>query len=179
MDAYLAIVSRREIRAYDDRPIPDEVVERVLQAGRVAGSSQNLQRWRFLVVSEPAALDRLAQAVFAPANVSGAALAIAIVVPEQGRGQDAFDAGRAAQNMMLGAHAYGVGGCPNGIADRDGAAAALGHGDDERVAIVLSFGYPTRGRDPESRPAEEWVRRAARKPFDDVVERVGGPAGSG
>lgn len=172
MDAYLAIVSRREVRAYDERPIPDEVVERVLQAGRVAGSSQNRQRRRFLVVLERAALDRLAQAVFVPANMSGAALAIAIVVPEQGRGQDAFDAGRAAQNMMLAAHADGVGGCPNGIADRDGAAAALGHSTEERVSIVLSFGYPARARDPESRPAEEWVRRADRKPFDEVVERV-------
>ncbi|HEV2711789.1 MAG TPA: nitroreductase family protein, partial [Gaiellaceae bacterium] len=51
MDTFLAIASRREVREYDGRPIPDEVVRRILDAGRLSGSGGNRQPWRFVVVS--------------------------------------------------------------------------------------------------------------------------------
>jgi hypothetical protein len=47
----------------------------------------------------------------------------------------------------------------------------LGLGDDEHVINILSFGYPARSRSPDDRAAEEWLSRAKRKPFDEVVER--------
>jgi hypothetical protein len=47
----------------------------------------------------------------------------------------------------------------------------VGHAPDEQVATVLSFGYPERSRNPEGRSAEEWISRADRRPFDEVVER--------
>jgi hypothetical protein len=47
--------------------------------------------------------------------------------------------------------------------------AAVGAGEGEQVATVLSFGYPSRPRHPESRSPEEWIARADRKPFDEVV----------
>jgi hypothetical protein len=61
---------------------------------------------------------------------------------------------------------------PNGIADRDAANAVVGVPEDSSIAIVLSLGYPARRRDPESRSAEEWSRRAKRKALADLVERV-------
>ncbi len=164
MDAYLAIVSRREVRDYDGRPLPDDAVRRILEAGRVAGSSRNRQQRRFVVLSDREAV---AAAVFNPGNVRGAALVVAIVV--SGKGPLALDAGRAAQNMLLAAHADGIGSCPNGIADAEVMAAAVGIAEGEQVATVLTFGYPARPRDPERRSAEEWIARANRKPFDDVV----------
>ena len=167
MDVYLAIVSKREVRAYADRPLPDDAVRRLLEAGRVAGSSRNRQARRFIVLRDDA-LARAAEAVWAPENVSGAALAVAIVV--RGKGPTGFDAGRAAQNMMLAASNDGIGSCPNGIADADALAAVLGHGDDEQVATVISFGYPARPVDPETRTPEQWIARADRLPFDEVVE---------
>ena len=103
-----------------------------------------------------------------PENVRGAALAVAIVV--RGKGPTGFDAGRAAQNMMLAAWGDGIGSCPNGIADPEALAAVLGHADDEQVATLLSFGYPARPVDPESRTPDEWIERADRLAFDDVVE---------
>ena len=163
MDPYLAIASKRDERAYAETPVPGEVRERILDAGRLTGSSKNRQLWEFVVVSG-AAKDRLAEAVYAPENVATAALVVAIV-GEAG----AFDTGRCVQNMMLGAWGDGVVSCPNGI--RDAAAAAEICGGDVRA--VVSFGYPARPRDPESRSAEEWSARANRKPLSELVREVG------
>ena len=169
MDTSLAIASKREVRRYDDRALPDDAVRRILDAGRVAGSSQNRQNRRFVAVREDRGLlERLAATVFVPDNVAGSALAVAIVI--RGKGPTAFDAGRAAQNMMLAAWGDGIGSCPNGIADPEALAAVLGHDDDEQVVTVLSFGYPARPADPERRTPDEWVERADRLAFDDVVE---------
>ena len=165
MDTLLAIASRREIRDYEPRSLPADVEERILDAGRLAGSSKNRQPWRFEVV--PGEL--LAEAVYEPGNLRGAPFVVAVVV--SGKGPISFDAGRAAQNMLIAAWNEGVGSCPNGIADEPAVRAALGLDDDERVAIVLSFGYPARPRDPESRSVEEWSARAKRRPLQDVVRR--------
>jgi nitroreductase len=167
VDAYLAIASRREVRSYADRPLSDVQVRRILEAGRVAGSSRNRQPWRFLVLDEVA--HRAAETVFAPSNLLGAALVVAIVMRDGG--QIGFDAGRAAQNMMLAAWSEGIGSCPNGVAHHDELSRLLGLSEDERALIVLSFGYPARPRDPERRSADEWLERADRKPFDEVVHR--------
>lgn len=165
MDAYLAVVSKREVRSYTDRGLSPEVVRRILDAGRVAGSSQNRQARRFVVLER--VREDAAKCVFVPANVSTAALAVAIVIG--GRGPVEFDAGRAAQNMMLAAWNDGVGSCPNGIADSEALSRLLGLEDSERVANILSFGYPAREVDPTRRTPEQWAAAADRRPFDEIV----------
>jgi nitroreductase len=160
VDTYLAIASRREVREYTDDPIPDEIVHRILDAGRLAGSSRNTQQWEFVVVSDKQAL---AAAVYAPGNVLGAALVVAVA-----GSAFPFDKARAAQNMMLAAWNDGVGSCPNGISDAEAAERIVGG----PVGIVLTFGYPAKPRDPNSRSAEEWSAGAKRKPFDEVVRFV-------
>jgi nitroreductase len=162
VDTRLAIASKRDERRYADTPLPDDVVTRILDAGRLAGSSANRQARRFVVVDDEEARRRLAASVYEPTNLEGATLVIALV------GKIGFDVGRAAQNMMLAAWNDGVVSCPNGIQDPDAATAVLG----EQPAFVLSFGYPAKRRDPESRPAEEWSARANRKPLDEVVSRI-------
>ena len=154
------------MREYADRDLPNDVVRRILEAGRLAGSAVNRQPWRFLAVRDRELLDRLADTVHAPNNLRGAKLAIAIVVSNS----PGFDCGRAAQNMMLAAGNEGVGSCPNGMPDPQRAAEALDLPEGERPLNILSFGYPARPRDPEARSPEEWVARANRKPFDEVVE---------
>ena len=167
MDTVLAIASRREVREYSEREIPDDVVRTILDAGRLAGSGKNRQPWRFLLVEDAGARERLAQAVFEPGNIRGARLVVAIL------GRSSFDTGRCAQNMMLAAWNAGVGSCPNGQTDPEAARAALGLGADDEIAIVLTFGYPAKGRDPERRTAEEWSARADRKPLDELVSKLG------
>ena len=159
MDVFTAIASKRDERRYADRPIPDEVVTRILEAGRLSGNSMNKQDWEFVVVSDH---DALAHAVYAPNNVRTAALVVAIVCPR------ALDTGRAAQNMMLAAWGEGVVSCPNGIANAEAATSVVG----AEPTLVLSFGYPAKPRDPDSRSAEEWSQRANRKPLDQVVRRT-------
>jgi nitroreductase len=165
MDTFLAVASKRDERRYDSRAVPADVTERILDAGRVAGSARNRQPWRFIVVESSERVEQLAAAVYAPDNVRGAALVVGLV----GQG---LDLGRSAQNMMLAAWNDGVVSCPNGIADADAAAAALGLESGEAVGIVLSFGYPARPRDPQARSAEEWSARADRKPLSELVSRI-------
>jgi nitroreductase len=167
VDVFLAIASKREVRAYTDRALPEEAVRRLLEAGRLAGSSRNRQARRFVVLRD-GALERAAPTVHVPHNLLGAAFAVAIVV--RGKGPTSFDAGRAAQNMMLAASGDGIGSCPNGVADAEALAAILGQSDDEQVATVLSFGYPARPVDAESRTPDQWIARADRRAFDEVVE---------
>jgi nitroreductase len=167
VDVYLAIVSKREVRAYADRPLPEDAVRRLLEAGRLAGSSRNRQARRFVVLRD-GALERAARTVWMPDNLLGAQLAVAILV--RGKGPTGFDAGRAAQNMMLAASGDAIGSCPNGVADPDALAELLGQADDEQVATVISFGYPARPVDAERRTPDEWIARADRLPFDEVVE---------
>jgi nitroreductase len=87
------------------------------------------------------------------------------------RGKDGatFDAGRAAQSMLLAAWNEGLASCPNGVADQESACEVVGASEEERVAIVLSFGHPEKSRDPEARSVEEWSSRANRRPLSDVV----------
>jgi nitroreductase len=160
VDTYLAIASKRDVREYAETPIPDDVVHRILDAGRLAGSSRNRQERELVLVSDREAL---AAAVFAPENVRGAALVVAIAGSAGG-----FDMGRAAQNMMLAAWNDGVASCPNGQRDPAAVERLVG----APVGAILTFGYPAKPRDPESRSAGEWSAGANRKPFEEVVRRV-------
>jgi nitroreductase len=161
VDARLAIASKRDVREYAETPLPDDVVTRILDAGRLAGSARNRQLWEFVVVEE--AQTALADVVHAPANVLGAKLVVAIVGEAGG-----MDVGRCAQNMMLAAWNDGVGSCPNGIKDPEAAARICGG----EVKTILSFGYPAKPRDPQSRSAEEWSAQANRKPLDELIRRA-------
>lgn len=170
METALAIASKRDVREYDGRPLPADVLERILDAGRVSGSARNDQAWEFVVAESAAARERLGRAAYSPRNLTGAAVVVAIVI--RGGEMQAFDAGRAAQSMMLAAWDEGVASCPNGIAQPAVAAEVLGIGEGWRTSVMVSFGYPERPRDPARRGAAEWRARARRMPLDEVVRRV-------
>ena len=161
MDVYLAIASKRDQRDYADTPIPEDVVRRILDAGRLSGNSQNKQQWEFVVLETKQ--EELAETVWAPANVLGAKLVVAICGDPK-----PIDVGRCAQNMMLCAWNEGVTSSPNGIREPEAAAEICG----APVKLILTFGYPARPRNPASRPAEEWSARIKRKPLDELVRRV-------
>src|SRR2546426_478101 len=112
MDAYLAVVAKREVREYTDRPVPEDVLTKVLEAGRAAGSAKNTQPWRFIVLKDRQHRHDLSSAMMAPRNLDRCAVAIAVVLLNE---RQRFDAGRVAQNMMVTAWALGVGSCPNSV----------------------------------------------------------------
>lgn len=167
MDTFLAIASKRDQREYADRDIPEDVARRILDAGRIAGSARNKQPWRFLVLETSGLREQVAETVYSPANIRSSKLAVALVT----QGGATFDAGRAAQNMMLAAWNEGVTSCPNGMPDRDATGQLLEIGEGQQVIMIISFGYPAKPRDLNERTGEEWIARAKRKPRDEVVER--------
>ncbi|HEU0305174.1 MAG TPA: nitroreductase family protein [Gaiellaceae bacterium] len=165
MDTYLAIASKRDkTHPYAEKPIPPDVVTRILDAGRLTGSAQNRQPWQLLVVEDTGRREQLAGAVYEPENIRGARLVVAIA------GARPFDLGRCAQNMMLAAWNEGIASSPNGIADKEAAQSVLDL--DEPPVTVLSFGYPASHPGVESRSAQEWSARASRRPLSETVERL-------
>jgi nitroreductase len=170
VDTFAAIASKRDWkRGFADRPIPEDVERRILDAGRLAGSGSNRQPWRFVVVVDRELRERLAETVFAPSNVLGAPLVVALV--SRSGELPAFDAGRATQNMFLAAWNEGVASVPNGMPDRGRTGEVLALGGEEIVRIVLAFGYPTRPANPGRRSPEEWSAAANRRPLEELVER--------
>jgi nitroreductase len=169
VDTWLTVASKRDWRSYAGRPVPDDVQRRILDAGRLSGSSVNKQPWLFVVVESAEARERIAELVYAPENIRTCAFAVAIATED---GKLPMDVGRALQNMMLTAWNDGVVSCPNGVKDRDAVAAALGLEGGFVPLNIPSFGYPKRDLAPESKSAEEWSAEANRKPLDDLVRRI-------
>ena len=100
MDAYTCIRTKRDTRAYQDKPIPEQSLRRILQAGRMAGSAKNLQPCRFVVLQDAPKKEELAVCGQFAQHTASAPVVVAIVLPQ---GEREFDAGRCAQNMMLAA----------------------------------------------------------------------------
>jgi nitroreductase len=169
LDTYLAVASKRDWRSYADRPVPDDVQQRIVDAGRLSGSAQNKQPWTFVVVESDEAKERVAGTVYAGDNVRTAAFAVAIVTED---GKYPFDVARAMQNMMLAAWNEGVVSCPNGMPDAEAAARALGLDEGQLPVNIPTFAYPKRALEPESKTANEWSAEANRKPYDEVVRTV-------
>jgi len=170
VDAYLALVGKREVRRYEQRPIPEDVLARILEAGRATGSSRNRQPWRFIVVTDRARLGEVGALASRPANVESCAAAIVVAMLNL---RAAFDAGRAAQNIMVAAWTLGVGTCPNTPTDEAALKRLLHLPDDAIVPTVLSSGYPAPG-EPRPRSKADAVQvlaRINRLPLADVVYR--------
>lgn len=165
MDAYFAIASVRVVRSYTNEPISDAALNRILQAGRATGSSRNRQGWLFYVLRNRGILNALADCVFAPDNVRGCQLAIAVAVT----GKGGFDGGRVAQNMILAAWADGIGTCPNSVRDIDEARRLLGISDDMSIATILSVGYPAEPVRPRDRNLDAILSRIDRKPLEEIT----------
>jgi nitroreductase len=158
MDAYTCIRTKRDTRVYEDSPVPEQSLRRILQAGRMAGSAKNLQPCRFVVIQDASKRKELAACGQFAQHMASAPVAVAVVLPQDGR---EFDAGRCAQNMMLAAWAEGIASCPITMHDSACALRVLGIPQGHRVSIVLAFGYP-----PPSGPRP---KGAPRIPLEELV----------
>jgi nitroreductase len=141
-----AIDSLRVVRTFIDRPLEPAALERILNAGRRAGSSKNEQRWAFVVCRDREHLRELSTVGPYAGHLAGATVAIALVTPDP-HAQGAplsieFDIGRAAQNMVLAAWELGIGSVPATVYDQARAAELLGLPDGMHCEYLLSFGYP-------------------------------------
>jgi nitroreductase len=154
---WTAIVRKRAIRTFSPEPLAPEHLDRILQAGRHAGSSKNRQRWTFIVCRERTHLGELSAVGPFAGHIAGAAAAVALVTPDSrpaGAGRSIlFDLGLAAENMMLAAWELGIGSVPATVYEPDLARRLLGYPDDQFCEYLLSFGYPADPHDLVRPPA--------------------------
>jgi len=159
MEPYRMLLSKRETRLYLDKPVPDEVVLKILEAGRLAGSAKNRQPWEFILIREKERLEKLSRYGHYASHLPKASFAVVVTVPDI-YVQDKFDAGRAAQNMMLAAHFLGVGSCPITLHDEDGARDFLKIPRERRISVCIAFGYGAEARRGG---------RVVRKPLEKIL----------
>jgi len=166
MQTWDAITSRRNVRTFAERPIADADLDRILEAGRRAPSSQNWQPWDFIVVTDREQLGELAKVWRGAGHVAHSAATIAVIGPSSDnpfrRAQ--LDLGQATMTMLLAAADLGIGSCHAGVADLELARNLLGFPDDRDWAFLISLGYPA------GRPLAP-IRHPRRRPFDEVVHR--------
>lgn len=156
MEVQEAIRTLLAVRAYQERPVPDEVLQQILEAGRLSASAMNKQPWHFVVVRDPATLAELGRLASTGPYIAEAPLAIVVVIKP---GRFAIsDGSRAIQSMMLAAWAAGVGSNWVGAGGLDQVKTLLGIPADLDILAILPFGYPAasigRGQ-KERKPLEE------------------------
>jgi nitroreductase len=146
VDVEEAIRTQRAVRAFRPEPLSAEDLRAILDAGRRAGSSKNLQRWEFIVVRDRQRLSELAAVGAWAGHLSRAAVAVALVTPDPytpaAPHSIMWDLGRAAQNMTLAAWARGVGSAPATVYEQDVCRALLAYPADRYCEYILSLGYP-------------------------------------
>ena len=145
MDVLEAIKERRSIRSYELKAVPEEKLTPILEAGRWAPSAGNRQPWRFIVVRDEKVKNELARVAVWGSFLAQAPVAIGVVIDPQGSSHPVEDGAAATQNMLLAAHALGLGTCWIGSYGSDYEARAkevLGIPGDKRLLSLISLGYP-------------------------------------
>jgi nitroreductase len=155
------------VREYQDKPISDDVLGRIVAAGQLTASASNVQPWHFVVVKERAGLKELGSLVAHGPYIAGAAAAI-VVASEKANHLAVSDASRAIQSMILVAWGEGVGSNWTGFRELEGVRKKVGLPDKYEVLAVVPFGYPKR---------KIGLGRKKRKPLAEVAsaERYGAP----
>jgi nitroreductase len=168
VETWDALRARRNVRQFTEQPVPDEALDRILEAGRRAPSAGNWQPWDFVVVTDRAQLVELAKVWQGARHVAGAAAAIAIVAPEPQDDQQSeplqYDLGQATYAMTVAAADLGVGTGHAAAKDQQQAKSVLQFPEGRFLAYLLSVGYPS------DKPLAV-IERLNRRPFDEVVHR--------
>ena len=151
------------VREYQDKEIPDDVVRRIVEAGRLSASASNMQPWYFVVVRKRETIQEMAGLARTGPYIGPARLAI-VVATEKESPYGASDASRAIQSMMLTAWADGVGSNWVGFGGLERIAKLVGLPDTYQVLAVVPFGYPKRalGKGKKKRKALSEVASAER-----------------
>jgi nitroreductase len=159
--------TRRSIRSYKPDPVPEGLLNEVLQAGNLAPSAKNLQPFQFIVVRDAAKLDELAVAYPAPFLREAPVVIVVCVEPSKGWTRDRYDgknycevdAAIAIDHMTLAATDRGLGTCWIGAFDPAKVAAAMGLPDGVEPINMLPLGFPNEaGRGKTRKTLKQLVR---------------------
>ncbi len=164
--------SLRAVRSFRPDPVPQPVVDDILDVARWSGSASNRQPWEVVVIRDAETLQALANLEGYAAHLAGATLGIVLVMAGERPEQETYDEGRLAERIMLAAAAHGVGSSIGWIvgSGRDAAKDLLSIPPERVVRTAISLGYPDEAaRRPRTSAGQ------ARKPLDEIVhyERYG------
>ncbi|MFC2029319.1 nitroreductase family protein [Chloroflexota bacterium] len=151
------IKSRRSIRRFQDKPIPPEAIQELLEAAQWAPSGSNNQPWVFVVVQEPDTLQKIK--MFSP-GLGGDPVALLIMCGDQSiKGSTAImDVSMATQNVMLAANEIGLGSCCIRSHNQGALQLFLKLPSHIVPELTISLGYPAESPKPLSRrPIEETI----------------------
>ena len=164
MEVKEAIRKRKSIRGYEDKPVPEDKLLRVLEAARLAPSASNRQEWKFIVVRESKVRQELAWATEGQPHVAEAPVIIAAVatlpdyVMRSGIPAYVVDLAIAVDHMTLAATDEGLGTCWIGRFIQDEARRILKVPEKYRIVALLALGFPNEPGLPKMR-----------KPLDEIV----------
>lgn len=157
----------RQTRQYKQEPVPDKVLNELLEVARWTGSSRNTQPWHFIVVTDKAMLRQLSQ-IRTPINwVADAPLAIAIVLKGENESSEAYDEGRVTERLFIAAKALGLAAGTAWYGDEGQQAEAkklLGIPAERTARSVVALGFSTTSKDPRPGAVE-----GGRKPLSEIV----------
>jgi nitroreductase len=160
MEVFEAVRTVRAVRAYQGKPVPAAIVRRIVEAGRLTGSSMNGQPWHFIVVENRDTLRRLGELARSGPYIAQATLAVVVAIEKTKFAVS--DASRAIQSMVLTAWSDGVGSNWVDFLGLNEVKALLGIPDSIDVLAVVPFGYPAQ---PRAKGKKQ------RKPLSDVAHR--------
>ena len=160
-----AILKRYSVRSYENRPVPEEDLKEVLEAGRLALSADNYQPWKFIVVREEKTRKELMRASMYQSFVAEAPVIIVGCIVRKGYPMGnwydsaTLDIGLALDHMTLQAAHLGLGTCWIGAFSEREVKRILGIPKEVRVAALLTLGYPKHSTIPSK----------SRKRLEDIV----------
>jgi nitroreductase len=166
MDALEAIFSRRSIRKFLDRAVPEEMVQKLLAAAMQAPSARNQQPWQFLVIDDRAILDAVPEFMPNAAMARHAPMGILVcgdLSLEKSPGYWVVDCAAAVENMLLAAHALELGAVWTGVYPHEprmeGLQKLLGLPENVKAHSLVIVGYPAEQVAPVDRYMADRVRR--------------------
>lgn len=160
MDVKQAIESKRAVRLYKDEPVPNDVIQQILDTARWSQSSKNTQPWEFIVVTEQETLDELAKAGDFTTHVPQSAFTI-VLVSDDNHFWRGFDLGQVAMCLQLAAWEMGIGSCPIAFHRPEQAREILAVPKAKVVRAGITFGYPS--------PQHKTAKMGGRKSVDETT----------
>jgi nitroreductase len=159
MDAFEALMTRRSVRRFTDKPVPRDLIEQVVDAGRMAATACNEQPWEFVVVTDPAVRRRLAE--LRPHGPFIATAPVCLLVFSKQWDFFLEDCAAATQNILVAARALGLGTCwvaGDKTPTAPQIAALLNAPAGTRVVSLIALGWPDgRISDPPKRPLDQMI----------------------
>lgn len=151
MDVYEAVQERRSIRAYQDKPVPREKLEKILEAGRLAPSARNIEPWHFIAVTDDEKRKALSKGLYAKFLRQSPLVIVACGDKKASSEWYAIDVALALENMVLTAVSEGLGTCCVGSFNEKEVKEVLKIPDNFEVLVMLAVGYASEKLDLSSK----------------------------